>query len=160
VRGIVRRAEPEPPIAALRTLQEVVESQTAPRVIQLRVLGLFTGLAVLLGGLGIYGLLSFLVSQRLPEFGVRIALGAGSRDLLRLVLRQGLALAAAGGLLGLVLAYGAARAMQALLAGVRPDDASTYAAAAGVTLLTALVGSLVPALRALRVDPTRALRAE
>jgi putative ABC transport system permease protein len=160
VRGIVRRAEPELPIAALRTLQEVVESQTAPRVIQLRVLGLFTGLAVLLGGLGIYGLLSFLVSQRLPEFGVRIALGAGSRDLLRLVLRQGLALAAAGGLLGLVLAYGAARAMQALLAGVRPDDASTYAAAAGVTLLTALVGSLVPALRALRVDPTRALRAE
>jgi hypothetical protein len=160
VRRSVRRADPELPIAALRSLQDVVHAQTAPRRTQLRVLGSFALLGLLLAGIGVHGLLSFVVSQRLPEFGLRLVLGARSGDLLGLVLRQGLLLAGSGALAGLTLGYAAAHGMRALLAGVEPGDAGTFGAAAAVALLMALSGSLVPALRALRADPALALRAE
>jgi putative ABC transport system permease protein len=160
LRRVVRKADPELPVAALRSLGEVVDTQTAPRRTQLRVLGAFAALALLLAGVGIHGLLSYAVSQRTSEFGLRLALGARGGDLLGLVLRQGLRLAGAGGLLGLPLAYAAARGMEALLAGVRPGDPATFLAATLVALLTTLSGSLVPAVRALRVDPTSALRVE
>jgi putative ABC transport system permease protein len=160
VREVLRRADPELPMAAVRTMSQVVENDTAPRRTQLQVLGAFAGLALLLAGVGLHGLLSFAVSQRLPEMGVRVALGARSADILRMVLREGLVLAGVGALAGLVLANIAGRAMRALLFGVAPGDPGAFLAAAAVTLLMTLSGSLFPALRAVRVDPSRALRAE
>lgn len=98
--------------------------------------------------------------MRRREFGIRMVLGAQRGDIVSIVLRQGTMLAAAGLVLGLVLAYAAARLLESLLAGVRPADAVTFSAAAVLCLITALVGALVPALRALRVDPVTVMRAE
>jgi predicted permease len=158
VRKIVRAADPELPIDRVRTLEEVVAEDTAPRRTQLRVLVGFAAVALLLAGLGIHGLLAYDVSQRIPEIGVRMALGALPARILRMVLGSGLALAAGGIALGLVVAYAAGTAMPGLLAGVKPTDLVTYGAGVAVALATALSGGLVPALRALRVDPATTLR--
>src|SRR4029077_13897826 len=115
---------------------------------------------VLLAGIGIHGLLAFAVSSRAQEIGVRIALGAQARDILTLVLRQGLTLAAAGVALGVALAYVVGRGLEALLAGISPRDATAFVAAGSVSLLMVILGSLLPALRALRVDPLTAIRTE
>jgi ABC-type antimicrobial peptide transport system permease subunit len=116
--------------------------------------------AIVLAGLGIYGLLAFTVSMRQQEFGIRLALGAGQGDIFKMVLVQGVWLAVAGLVPGLALAYIAARFMQSLLAGVRPADAATFSAAAALCLITTLMGTLFPALRAVRSDPTAVMRAE
>jgi ABC-type antimicrobial peptide transport system permease subunit len=126
----------------------------------MRVLVVFTGVAIVLAGLGIYGLLAFTVSMRQQEFGIRLALGAGQGDIFRMVLIQGARLALAGLLPGLALAYIVARLMQSLLAGVRPADALTFSTAAAVCLITALLGTLFPALRAVRADLAAVMRAE
>jgi predicted permease len=160
VRRIIQRADPEQPISDIRTLAEIVEADTAPRAIQVRIIGAFAALAFLLAGLGIHGLLSFTVSARSAEIAVRIALGAQPRNILKIVLHESVMLAAAGVALGVALAYAAGRAMQALLAGVTPGDTATFLAAAGLCFLMTLAGSLVPSLRALRVDPITAIRAE
>jgi predicted permease len=160
IRQIIRSADPEQPVSDVRTLAEIVQSDTASRAAQVRLLGAFAVLAFLLAGIGIHGLLSFTVSRRLPEFGVRIALGAQSRDIISIVLREGFLLTAAGVVLGVALAYGAARAMEALLAGVTPGDPATFLGAIGLSVAMAILGSLLPALRAVRVDPTSAIRAD
>ncbi len=160
VHAIIRNADPALPISEVRSMADLVAEDTGPRRLQLRVLGAFAISAFLLAGIGIHGLLSFAVSQRSREIGVRIALGAQSGDILSLVLRQSLILAAAGVALGTGLGYSAGRAMQSLLAGVSPADATAFLASITIVLLMALFGSLVPALRALRVDPTTAIRAE
>jgi putative ABC transport system permease protein len=160
VRAIIRKADPDLPISAVRTLQEVVDADTASRATQLRVLTAFAGLSLLLAGVGLHGLLSFAVSQRVPEISLRMALGAQQSDVLALVLRQALLLAASGAIVGMALAYGAGRWMEGLLFGVQPGDLLTFATAAGVALLMTVTGSLVPALRAVRVDPATVLRSE
>jgi putative ABC transport system permease protein len=141
-------------------MEEIVGGETESRAIQMRVLIAFTAVAILLAGLGIYGLLSFVVSMREQEFGIRMALGACQSDIFKMVLRQGAAMAVAGLLPGLALAYGAARLLESLLAGVRPADLLTFSTAAALCLITTLLGSLVPALRAVRTDPTAAMRVE
>jgi putative ABC transport system permease protein len=128
--------------------------------VQVRVLGTFAGIAFLLAAIGIHGLLSFAVSQRTTELGVRMALGAQRRDILGMMLRQGALLAAAGILPGILVAYWAGRQMEALLAGVNPADAPTFLSAVTLCLLMTLGGSLVPTLRAVRIDPVKAIRAE
>jgi predicted permease len=160
LRRIIHEADPAQPISEVRTMAAIVAEQTASRSLQVRVLGAFAAIAFLLAGIGIHGLLSFAVSQRAREIGVRRALGARSADILTMVLRSGVAAAAAGVVPGLALAYAAGRAMEALLAGVEPGDAPTFTAAAILCLLMAASGSLVPALRALRVDPITVVRAE
>jgi len=160
IRRIVQSVDREQPISDVRMMSEIVEGETASRVLQLRILGAFAAIAILLAGIGIHGLLSFAVSQRLHEIGVRIALGASSSDVLRMVLRQGVALAGAGVALGAILAYAAGREMEALLAGVKPGDAFTFLTAIGLCGLMTLVGSLVPAARAVRVDPITVIRNE
>jgi putative ABC transport system permease protein len=100
------------------------------------------------------------VSQRAREIGVRMVLGAPAREILRMVLRRALVLAAVGVALGLGVAYAAGSAMQALLAGVNPADAPTFAAAAVLAITMALLGSILPALRAVRVDPLTVIRSE
>jgi predicted permease len=160
VRRIIQNADSEQPISDVRMLAEIVQANTAPRAVQVRIIGAFAALAFLLAGLGIHGLLSFTVSTRSSEIAVRIALGAQPRNILRIVLRESIMLAAAGVVLGVALAYVAGRAMQALLAGVTPGDAATFLTSAGLCFLMTLAGSLVPSLRALRVDPITAIRAE
>jgi ABC-type antimicrobial peptide transport system permease subunit len=141
-------------------MDEVVAGETESRTIQMRVLVVFTGVAILLAGLGIYGLLAFTVSMRQQEFGIRIALGAGQGDIFKMVLVQGAHLAIAGLLPGLLFAYIAARLLESLLAGVRPADALTFSTATALCLITMLLGTLFPALRAVRADPTAVMRAE
>jgi putative ABC transport system permease protein len=160
IRQIIHAADPEQPISNIRTMEDVVEGETESRTIQMRVLMIFTGVAILLAGLGIYGLLAFTVSMRQQEFGIRIALGAGQGDIFQMILSRGALLAIAGLLPGLTLAYIAARLLQSLLAGVRPADALTFSTAAALCLITTLLGSLLPALRAIRTDPTTVMRAE
>jgi ABC-type antimicrobial peptide transport system permease subunit len=144
----------------VRLLAEVVADDTAPRSVQVRVLALFAAVAVLLAAIGIHGLLAFTVSHRAQEIGVRVALGAQPRDVLALVLRQGAQVAAAGVAAGLFLAYAAGRSLQALLAGLSPRDATSFAVAVALAVLMTLSGSAWSALRAVRLDPVRALRGD
>jgi predicted permease len=160
IRAIVRQVDPALPVSEVNTLTDVVERDTASRAIQLRVLGAFAAIAFVLAGIGIHGLLSFAVSQRTPEIGVRIALGAQRRDILGMVLRRSVTLTLAGLVPGIALAYAAGRSMEALLAGVKPADAVTLAGAVALVVVMMMVGSLMPTLRALRVDPLTAIRTE
>ncbi|HEX3554521.1 MAG TPA: ABC transporter permease [Thermoanaerobaculia bacterium] len=160
IREIVKSADPEQPISNVRTMSEIVAEETASRRTQLWLLGALSVIALLIAGLGIHGLLTFTVSKRSQELGVRRALGAQAGEILGLVLREGLALALTGIAIGVAVAYVAARGMGALLFGVRPEDPLTIAVATAMCLATAVVGCLRPAMRAARVDPLSALRAE
>jgi putative ABC transport system permease protein len=160
IRAIVQRVDPALPITEVAAMTELVERDTASRLAQLRVLGAFAAIAFALAGIGIHGLLSFAVSQRTQEIGVRMALGAQPGDILSMVTRRSAMLAIAGVLPGIALSYAAGRSMEALLAGVKPADAITLAAVVTLSVLMTLLGSVAPTLRALRVDPLTALRAE
>jgi putative ABC transport system permease protein len=160
LRRIIAAADPQQPISDVQTLAEIVAEDSAPRAAQVRLLGAFAAIAVLLAAIGIHGLLAFSVSSRTQEIGVRIALGADRSHVLALVLRRALLLAGAGLAAGMLLASAAGRGLQALLAGVSPADGLTYAAAVAVAVTMTVAGSLLPALRALRVDPLTAIRAE
>jgi predicted permease len=160
VRRIVQRADPEQPISDIRPLSEVVSNATAARSVQVRVLVAFAAIAFILAAIGIHGLLSFSVSSRQHEIGVRIALGAQRADIVRMVMRQGALLAAAGVIPGLMIAYIAGRSMQSLLAGVEPADVVTFGAAAALCVVMTMVGSFIPTMRAVRVDPSTAFRTE
>jgi predicted permease len=160
IRAIIQQIEPALPVTDVNTLIDVVERDTASRAVQVRVLGAFAVIAFVLAGIGIHGLLSFAVSQRTQEIGVRIALGAQPRDILTMVLRRSVLLAAAGVIPGIALAYAAGRSMEALLAGVKPADAPTMAAAVTLVAVMTIVGSAMPTLRALRVNPITAIRVE
>jgi hypothetical protein len=160
LRRAIARADPTQPVADVRSLEAIVDAQSAPRRVQVRVLAGFAALAVLLAGVGVHGLLSFVVASRSREIGVRRALGARTADIMDLVVRHGLWLAGAGVGLGLALAWAAGRSLEALLAGVSPRDAVTFSTAALVVVAAALAGSLAPAWRAARVDPLRVIRSE
>jgi predicted permease len=160
VRRTIVDADPEQPVSAMRTLQEVVDLDVADRHQQLTLIGAFAALAVLLASIGLYGLLAYRVAERRREIGVRMALGATRGRILRSVVRQGLTLTGAGVGAGLVLALAATRTLQALLYGVRSTDPRTLAAAAGLFVLVGVTASALPAMRAARVDPIRALRDE
>jgi len=160
VRQIIRSADSEQPVSDVRTMADIVEAETASRSVQVRVLGAFAAIAFLLAGVGIHGLLSFAVSRRTQEIGVRIALGAQPGEIVKMIVRQGAVLAGVGVMPGIVLAYAAGRAMEGLLAGARPGDALTFASAIGLCVLMTVLGSLVPALRAVRIDPISAIRSD
>jgi predicted permease len=160
VRAIIAAADPELPIMAMQTLEQVVAAETAPRMVQVRVLGGFAAIAFLLAAIGIHGLLSFTVSARSREIGVRIALGASARDIMRMVMGRSAALCAAGVLIGAIVAYAAGRWMQAMLFGIDPADLTTFAAAIGLAAVMTLAGTILPAWRAVRVDPMTATRSD
>ena len=160
IRQIVRAADPEQPISDVRPMDEVLAGDTATRHAQLQVLGVLAAVAVLLSGVGIYGLLAYTVSQRSQEIGVRLALGADPSRVGRMILADGMRLALFGIVPGVLGAYAAARGMSALLFGVAPSDPATFATGVGVALLMTFAGSLVPAVRAVRVTPMSVLRAE
>jgi predicted permease len=160
LRRIIASADPEQPVSDVQTLSHIVDEDTASRLTQVTVLSGFTFIAILLTGIGIHGLLSFTVSMRTQEIGVRVALGAKSQNILAMILRESLLLGVAGAIVGIALAYAAGRSLASLLAGVQPGDLATYAAGLTVALCTTLAGSLWPAWRALRVDPMTAMRVE
>jgi putative ABC transport system permease protein len=160
VREIVRNLDASLPIAEVRSMDDVVAATlSAPRFTGL-LLGGFAALALLLSAIGIYGVLSYVVSRRTREIGIRVAIGAGRGQVLRLVLGSGVGLALAGIAVGLVAAATLSRLMTTLLHDVQPGDPATYATVAAVLTTVAIVASMVPAWRATRVDPVKALKAE
>jgi len=160
VRRIVAAADPLVPLSDIRPLASIVEADTAARVVQLRVLWAFAAVALLLAAFGVHGVLAFSVAARVREIGVRFALGATPGAVMRLVLGRGLWLAGAGILLGLLAAAWAASMLQSLLFGVDPRSAPVYAVAALVCLTMAMAGTLLPAIRAMRVNPVEAIKAD
>lgn len=160
VRRVVRAADPEQPISDIRTMDDVLASDTVARRAQLQVLGVVAAVAVLLSAVGIYGLLAYTVSQRSQEIGVRLALGAEPARVGRMIMGDGLRLAAIGTVPGILAAYAAARGMSALLFGIAPSDPVTFATAVGIAMLMTFAGSVVPALRAVRVSPMTVLRSD
>lgn len=160
IRRIVHDADPRQPVSDAQTLETIVDGQTTSRTVQARVVGGFAIAAFLLAAIGIHGLLSFSVTNRRQEIGVRLALGASPRMVLGLIVRQALVLVAAGVLPGVFVAYAAGRAMSALLAGVTPTDLATFGVTIAACATMAVVGSVVPAMRAARVSPATALRGQ
>ena len=160
IRQEVRSLDPSLPVAQVRTMQEVVDATMSGSRFTGLLLATFAAIALALSAIGIYGVLSYLVSRRTREIGIRLAIGAGRGEVLRLVLGSGVTLAFAGLAIGLVIAAATTRFMRALLHNVEPMDVPTFAAVAGLLAAVALLASLVPAWRATRVDPVSALKAE
>ena len=141
-------------------MNQLVEKSVGSRRVTLILLGAFSALALVLAGIGIYGVISYSVAQRTKEIGIRMALGAGHRDVIRMILLQGARIASAGLIIGIFSAFGLTRYLATLLFTVSPGDPSTFAMVALVLALVALLACYIPARRALRVDPMTALRSE
>jgi predicted lysophospholipase L1 biosynthesis ABC-type transport system permease subunit len=156
-RAAVWSVNPRLPLSSVRTLDEILDGSMARTSFTLVMLAIAAATALLLGGVGIYGVTSYVVAQRSREIGVRMALGAQRGDVSRMVLRHGLRLAAVGAGVGLVAAFLLTRLMAALLFGVEPLDPATYGTAGVGAALLALAASWFPARRAARVDPIETL---
>jgi putative ABC transport system permease protein len=158
LRDVVSSIDRTVPVTAVRAMDDVLaHSVEKPRFTTLLVAG-FALAALLLGATGIYGVMSYVVSQRAHEMGVRVALGATSRDILTLVVGRGASLALAGAAVGCAMAFLATRALRSLLFGVSATDPLTFAAAVALFVAVAVAASLAPAHRAMRADPVEALR--
>ncbi len=158
LRNAVQTIEPTQPVTNIRTLDQIVSDSIAQPRLNMLLMGLFGGLALILAAVGIYGLLSYAVTERTGEIGTRMALGAQVSDVLRLVLKQGMTLALIGEVIGLVGAFALTRVIRGLLFGVAPTDAMTFIAVAAVLTSVALLACYLPARRAAKVDPLVALR--
>ncbi len=160
VRAAVWSIDPSQPVSNVQTMDEIVDKEVVQRRTQTRLLGAFAALALVLACLGIYGVLSLLVSERTEEIGVRLALGATQASVLRLVVGNGMRLALTGVVAGLIGAWWATRFLERLLYGVRPHAPLLFAALALLLLGVSFVAVVLPARRASRLDPLRALRAQ
>jgi putative ABC transport system permease protein len=162
--GPIRRAvvalDSDLPVSDIRTLDDRLQQSIAQPRVSMMLLGIFAMMALVLAAVGIYGVLSYTVTQRTRELGIRMALGAESNSVMRMVIREAMAPALIGVLLGLIGAWGATRLMATLLFGVSATDPATFTVVALFLMAVALVASWVPARRATRVDPLIALRAE
>jgi putative ABC transport system permease protein len=160
IRRAVRSVDADLPLYAVQPMSDVLASNLAERRFSMIVIGVFAGLALLLSTVGIYGVLAYLVDQRTSEIGLRMALGAETGDVMRLVIGEGLKLAALGIVIGAAASVVAARAIATMLFGVGPFDPLTFGGLAlGLTAVAALACYL-PARRATRIDPLSALRQE
>jgi len=158
MRNEIRALDRGLPVVAPEPMENVVEASIAARRFNLTLLGVFAGLALFLAAVGIYGVMSYGVSQRTQEIGIRVALGATAVDILKLILRNGMILAGAGILIGLVGAIALSRLMTGLLFGITATDTLTFAGVSITMLLVALAASYLPARRATKIDPLEALR--
>ncbi len=158
--AVIHQVDPSLPIASVRTMDEVLSAaESRPRFLTL-LLTLFSTVALALAAVGIYGLMAYSVAQRMQEIGIRMALGAQARDVLRLILGSGMGLTLAGVLLGFVVALVLSRAMTSMLFGVKATDPVTFAAVALLLSAVALLACYIPARRATKIDPLVALRYE
>jgi len=160
LKAAVWKVDPAIPVTKVRSMSEVMSVSLAEQRFNTLLLGVFAGVALLLASVGLYGVLAFSVAQRTREIGIRMALGARARDVLRLVLRQGLTLSLIGVAAGVCVSLAATRVLAGLLYGVAPTDPATFAALALLLIAVALAACFVPARRALQVDPMVALRYE
>jgi predicted permease len=160
VRQVVRDVDSNLPLVDVRTQSEMVDRLLFNERLVARLSGLFALLALVLVCIGIYGLLSYEVSRRTREIGIRSALGAHPHDVIRLVIEQGIALALAGIAIGVAASFGVTRYLQSMLFGVQPSDPLTYVATALLIVVVALLSCYLPARRAANVDPMVALRYE
>jgi predicted permease len=160
LRHVVRSLDPELPVSGVGTLSQIVSQSSQQQQFVALLLGFFAGAALALALIGIYGVVSYSVAQRTHEFGIRVALGARKRDVLRLVAGEGLVMALVGIAAGLVAALALTRLMASLLYGVRPNDPVTFIAVPLLLIVVALAACLIPARRAAKVDPMVALRHE
>ena len=160
IKAAVAALDKNVPVSAIETLDDAVADLNAQPRFESWLLGSFAGLAILLAALGIYGVMSYSVSRRTHELGVRMALGAGQGDVVRLVVRQAMTLALIGASCGLVAAVALTRLMSSFLYGVRPFDLPTYLVSAAAISGVALVAGYIPARRATRINPVTALRSE
>ena len=160
LRDAVRSVDASFPPGQYRTMEAILGESVATPRFYMRLMALFAGLAAALAAVGIYGLISYSVVQRTHEIGVRVAIGASRRSILRLVIGEALALAAAGIGSGLLAALAATRLLQSLLFEIRPLDAATFAGVAVIFVLVAAAAGCIPAARANRIDPILTLRAE
>jgi putative ABC transport system permease protein len=160
VRAVIHALDPDLPVASVRTMQQVVEESTQDWRARAVLLGGFGALALIIAAIGVYGVISYSVAQRTQEMGVRIALGANRRQLLTLILGQGMRTAVIGIIIGLAAAFALTRLMQNLLFSVSATDPLTYAAVTVLLALVSLIACYVPARRAMQVDSLTALRSE
>jgi putative ABC transport system permease protein len=160
VRAEVKAFDPNQIIWRVRTLEELVGTSVAPRRFNMLLLGIFASVALVLAAIGLYGVMSYSVSWRTHEIGIRMALGAKGTDVLRLVVRQGMSMTLIGLALGLLCAFLLSRVMVGLLYGVSATDPLTFAGVSIVLLSVAFLACLIPARRATRVNPIVALRTE
>ena len=160
VRDALSAMDPDVPLFEIRTLDMMMDSSVAQPRLRTMLLGLFAGLALLLSLVGIYGVIGYLVGQRTQEIGIRMALGAGSGDVIRMLVAQGMLPVCVGIGIGLAAAYALSRILASLLFAVTATDLVTYLGVAAALAGAALAATCVPALRATRIDPSTALRAE
>jgi putative ABC transport system permease protein len=153
IRREIQAIDPAVPLANVRTFENVIADSVAPRRLSVVLLGVFAAVAVLLASVGIYGVMSFLVVQRTHEIGVRMALGAQRRDVLKLVLVRSLKLISAGAIIGLIVALLSTHTLRALLYRVSAFDATTFVLVTISLGAVAMAASYLPAIRATRADP-------
>jgi predicted permease len=160
ITGSIREIDSEVPLLNIRTMDDSVSASLSQARFTMLLLGAFAGLALLLAVVGIYSVMSYAVSRRTNEIGIRVALGASRGDVLLLIVRQALLLALIGSVIGIVGALALSRLMASQLYGVRPTDPVTFISVAALLMIVALAASYIPARRAMRVDPMTALRYE
>src|SRR4029077_18917800 len=160
VREAIEKLNSENVIYETKPMEEIVAESLAARRFSMVLLSVFAALALLLSSIGIYGVISYVVSQRTHEIGIRIALGAQRHDVLRLMLGEGMKMALIGVAVGVAVALGLTRLMVELLFGVSATDPATFSAVAAILTGVALAACYIPARRAMRVDPIVALRYE
>jgi putative ABC transport system permease protein len=160
VRRAIDAVDPNLAIADVRTLQDTLDRASAQMAFTMVLLAIAATVALVLGVIGIYGVMSYIVSQRTAEIGVRLALGAAPRSIARMIVRQGAVVALAGITLGLATAFAGGRLLESLLYGVSPRDPGIFAGTALILLGVALVACWLPARRAARLNPLQALRTE
>ena len=160
IRRVVEALGTNRPVVDIRPMQYYVDQSIGETRFMMLMLTAFAAAALLLAGIGMYGTLAYLISQRTQEFGVRMALGASAATLMGMVAREGAWLAGIGATVGMIVALAVAGSLRGLLYGVAPIDATTVFAVASLMAMVAIAAASVPAWRAARVDPTTALRAE
>jgi ABC-type antimicrobial peptide transport system permease subunit len=160
VRATIWDLDPNLPVANVRTVEQILSAARGRTAFTMTLLLIAACVALVLGTVGLYGVITYTVNQRIREFGVRMALGANHRDVTRMVVRQGLSLAALGIVFGVAGALGITRLLRTLLYGVSTSDPLTFGGVAALLLLIALLASYLPARRAAAVSPLEALRYE
>jgi len=160
VRGAMQQIDKDLPLYGIKTVNDVISDSVAPRRLNMLLLGIFAGLALVLAAVGIYGVISYSVSQRTREIGIRMALGASHNNVMKLVVGEGMSLAVIGVAIGLVASFFLTRLLSTLLFGVSTTDTITFAAISLLLTGVSIVASFVPARRAMKVDPMVALRYE